>query len=559
MGFNKIESYMEKLYLDRTNNNVFIDVPLKKLKFLIDGIQFMYVLSELFENGEFSGNYDKFYDYLKKVLGVIKFSIEAVIFKTVTKDDANNEKRLENYSKNLQDDVQVRTNPGLFYKMILLEVLNELEIKILIQLDHWSMISYSSENTIDGNFFTIISKDSIFNTIDLKAGYLSLSYSKGIFKNLENITDNTMFSIFYLQNLLYYLNLQHDSWIYFCILNGYKEKFERNGNFIGKRSFENLLKSMKTYEGNNVRNNFWNIRKKYSQNELYIIDELIEKIKLQRHQRTNFINENLNEFDRIIFRAVKKKMIVFPCLIEDFSQPSVFKSNIIEGLYREIYSEIFLEGILIKEFYRFKEQINQNIYKVKKLDHKPYLEFFEKNFNTSNEMSLFLCCICFWKEENKNEIFFQDCFNALIINFLIISLKYKKNYKDFTIFEQDNEDISNLITEYNNILIADFNNVNFRKVVHIINKFQALYQTFGLFACAFKLNLKFLSPRNFLNGCFVTKYVLDTNVQNQINSFTKKFNTVLLHMKDKINNITELIEEDDLDSQIRNLNLDNKV
>ncbi|RNA32090.1 hypothetical protein BpHYR1_023244 [Brachionus plicatilis] len=62
MGYINIEEYIEKLYFSEYRNRVFREIKLSEINFLVDGMLLSYKLAIFYQNGQYGGNYDTFYD-----------------------------------------------------------------------------------------------------------------------------------------------------------------------------------------------------------------------------------------------------------------------------------------------------------------------------------------------------------------------------------------------------------------------------------------------------------------------------------------------------------------
>ena len=289
MGIRGLESLLEGFYTSEHSSKIFTQTKLKDLRLVIDGNQFAYILSNIYQSGLYGGNYDYFYENVKKLLGKLKSSIEIVIFDGGRENINKSMKRLENkvaYNANIStspgrpvlSDVEYLQNlrecPALFNKMILFKVLNELNINYAMAeslADH-VIAAYASGKNPSKQKFTVMSKASFFNVYNLDGGYLCSAYVMKKFEKVDCLNEDTEFGVFHLKKLLKHVGFESQlTWIYFCILMGNRDDADlsRNINYFKehkistKESFDNLLEHMKDQEKKLIDTNFKQIRNTY--------------------------------------------------------------------------------------------------------------------------------------------------------------------------------------------------------------------------------------------------------------------------------------------------------
>ncbi|RNA43531.1 hypothetical protein BpHYR1_028496 [Brachionus plicatilis] len=517
MGFFKIEAYIDGLYNSSKRNLVFRQIKLDEIKFLIDGMQLTYMIMFCYLNGQYGGNYDTFYEYLIKLFTKLKPSIHLIVFKSDKEKDSKKRLRMERYAQDLNQNPmsfeidKLKFNPGLFNKSVIIQAIKDLNISYLETNNNEFLAYYANGFNSTKSLYTIFSKDSYYNVYDLQKGYFSWSYGMEFIKKFEQFDDNTSLPIFYLCDFLNFVQLKHESWIYFCILNGDKDEIERNLEFIGSKKFDYLLNSMRMFELKNLRNNFRNIRKFYSFGMLQTIDKFIKNFKFE----LEYCFEKY-EFDvnlRYIESLKMNKQKLMPCLIEDADQSSVFDSANVLLILDEIFSVLFKKGESVKLVFRDK---NFNL--IEK-------EFITKNPNSRNISNLLeskdapdniralLVSLCMLEKEHVNLL------NAIIINMMIIHLKKDRILDLYSCRDNIGEIGTNLAEKYDQILNRiDETNFNHEtiKLVHLINKFQAIYYVTNILNKLVNPSVECITVNLVLNGYFVTMYLKYLNIRNEI-------------------------------------------
>ena len=255
MGIRGLESFLDYYYEDK-NAGIFVKTKLKDLKLVIDGNQFAYLLSNTFKCGHYAGHYDFFYEKTKTLLAKLKNSIEIIIFDGGKENAKKSIRRLENkvaWNANVRlegggersfrerdSDLEHMSNlemyPALFNKMILFKVLNELGIKYVMLdglADHVIAVYANGLNPPSNQTpLTVMSKASFFNVYNLRGGYLCSKYVMSMFQDVDSVSENTEFGVFYLRNLLKHFGFESQlTWIYFCVLMGNSDDSDLSRNF----------------------------------------------------------------------------------------------------------------------------------------------------------------------------------------------------------------------------------------------------------------------------------------------------------------------------------------
>ena len=289
MGIRGLETFLDNYYNSESREKIFETVRLGEFKLVIDGNLFIHFVSSLFKQNEYGGNYYQLYEKLKRILAILKDSIEIVIFdgakesldkfkyrfdKKVSRI-ANIELEADPYTKNfkqtspnaknaqanyistktpetsqpttqpiiidpkvkhLEDLQQV---PPLFSKMIMYEILHELNINYAMteHMADYAIALYANGHNPKSEKYTVLSKASFFNLYNLEKGYMSTKYLKGLFENDMSGFDpaKKQFPIFYMSKLLEFFQFEsHLTWIYFCIMLGNNDDIElkRNVNYF---------------------------------------------------------------------------------------------------------------------------------------------------------------------------------------------------------------------------------------------------------------------------------------------------------------------------------------
>lgn len=377
-----LERFIDCFYGKRSQNQVFKNVPLKDLRFVIDGNQISYIFMDWYKNGAYAGDYDEIYEYSRNFFTKFRPYIEIVIFNGSKQSE---QKALDRISKriaclanfdNKEDYLdEIRVYPPLFTKNVIIQVLLDLKINYAFASENanHALACYANGLGIVKQNFTILARNSYFNVYNLKNGYVCWKYVSDSFKNAQNLHDSTFIPVFYVQNLLDYLELNFKSWIYFSILLGNVDLgLEKNVQYFKSKRIDTrkhnlfpLVKHFKSNEDYFNRTNFHEIRRSYnSEDSIKTLDKLIECLEFRNFDfkfLAGFGNK-LDDLDRFLNDLISMQKVYFNCLIEDLSEKSVFYSPQIQEIFYEIYSflpekypDIFDRYLLITEYYRVKK------------------------------------------------------------------------------------------------------------------------------------------------------------------------------------------------------------
>lgn len=157
MGIRGLETFLNNMLIGPSRNLVYTDRRLADIRFVVDGNQFSYFLSSIFEKNRTGGNYDQYYEFLRRILKQLAPFIEIVIFDGCKEFQAKARRRLENkceqlsglsgeYKSVVEFESFLSHYPALFNRMILYEVLHELTVKVchcLIEILFYSLVQFN--------------------------------------------------------------------------------------------------------------------------------------------------------------------------------------------------------------------------------------------------------------------------------------------------------------------------------------------------------------------------------------------------------------------------------
>lgn len=486
MGIRGLETFVDRIYHSENRNQVFDELKLSELKLVIDGNQFAYVLSTLYQQGLFGGNYDEFYQRVKGLLLRLKNSIEIIIFDGAKESIEKSKHRLEQKIARVanvkledspaldqKDHIELlKEFPSLFNRSILYKILQELRINYSMcegMADHVIAL-YANGHNSKQEKFTVMSKASFFNVYNLEKGYLSTKYAFSIFENIQNLDpDTTLYPVFKLSKIMKFFRLEKQiTWIYFCILcgNNDDEELKRNITYLKEFNIDtrggnltHLIAHCKLEEEHLLDTNFRQIRVTYQYKELALkkIDQLIELFEMKNTNYT-FLNSfnpktDLDDFDRIFATVKSLNSYFLNCYVEDCSnEESIFQPAI--EFIRLIYSSLMLKSepkfSQVDEYVRIKEPkekclldfslitadlINKSTQENKYLNFLLSIKKKMSSLEVKDSLSLFFVTSLAWenwiekklikyKETNLQQ---KDFFESILLNFIIITLKLKLN------------------------------------------------------------------------------------------------------------------------------------
>jgi hypothetical protein len=497
MGIRGLETFLDSFYNNDENNFIFELKKLKELKLVIDGNQFSHVLSSMFKLGSYGGNYDIYYEKVKALLSKLKDSIEMVVFDGAKENLEKAEWRLkqkvfrnanistENSEKSeIEKKIEHFNNliscPSLFNRMVLYKVLNDLNISYIMcegLADHVIAVYANGFNKKEQTF-TVMSKASFFNVYHLKGGYLSTKYVMEKFKDIENLNQDTEFSVFYLDKLLKHFCLENkQTWEYFCILLGNKDDEElprnisyfkaynidtRHGNFL------QLLSHLKIEEGYLQKTYYQQIRSTYkSKNALKKIDELIELFEMTN---TNYdiispssCDQIINDFDRMFATINTVNANFVNCIVEDFkNEKSAFLPaiDLMQIVYAFIWDKSNQRFRKVNEFIRLKEPSLALAVEIRSRNYEDfnahrnnnrYFSFLsdasEKvgSINLNDSLTLLFVSMIIWEEWLTSKHLLsstEEHVNAILTNFLVITIKLALRNKSMDLENVKQKDLN---------------------------------------------------------------------------------------------------------------------
>lgn len=615
MGFKGIEKFIDSYRIKRNNTEIFVSVPLKNLKFVIDGVHLSYMLLSWLKNSHYGGNYDQFYDFAKKFFQKLKPYIEIIIFIKANSTDEHYLEKMKKVIKKLQvaNLEDLKTNNCLFSKNILYEIFDELEISYLTEMQMVDIAAYANGLGPKKEKFTVLSKDTYFNAFNLEKGYLSWYYANDLFRDIQKLNESSMISIFYLDKWLNYFNLNYMSWIWFNILCGDNIKINKNEAYFPfrchlDRDIIRLIDHLRMNERNLIQTDFREIKRTYMPSEIQSINELIRELRLESYNY--IVPDQIDDQVRNLNRIKTKKINFYPYLIEDYQKNSVFDSKFISSIYMKIYALLFDENTKVIEYIRNSTSANETVQKrsislnskLPKLNNLyNYIKNINDNIDSVDNLSLFLISLGIWLNILDEDIDQNDKNNytpnsslyldVILTNFISINLKDNLNAKDNEIeIELDNiknidelfknkletnEVITEIISSYSRLVNINFDNQvpgriyysDHIKIVHYLNQFQAVYYTVLMLNLVSNFrNMKILNLHRIMNGYFLTKSISESSIQgsdfqklnNLVNNSSriKAFKNGIKRRIEKIRlNLT--LEEglNNLDEGIRAINL----
>lgn len=630
MGIKGLETLIDSLYSNSNENCIFTNKNLSSLKLVIDGTQLAYKLTSSLKTGHYGGNYDQIFEKAKQFLERLKPYIEVIIFDGSKESIAKAKKRLtdriirvgnidtgfsKSQDQNESDKIKAHIEnlkevPPLFTQMIIFKIVNELGIKCFMSSgdsDH-AIACYSSGCNILSKNFTVLSRNSYFYIYKLVGGYVSWKYALKMLENPDLINDSLSLPIYFVDKLMEYFELiNFKSWLYFCLTCGdYDLGLPRNKIYFNYCKIDlNNIMGMLFYIGLNenelIKTNYVQIRRTYNRDMIDTIDKLIEnfefkyigfnfenpiKYSLSNKTRLSDFSDEINEFDRIIFSIDRLKSNFYQCLVEDFTEESVFKPVQSNKLFNLVYLALSASkpnSIVFEEFIRSKSPNNKNIFDTTEIwVNANEIEFdgnkifdclvLKRNKSSSENdfKSLFLMSISVWKQwlkENKyvNQIEFnEDCLTeAILLNYLLIQLnksmvlmnmKKQSNLEYYGIFKSvDLKDklminIANFYKKHS--ILNDESKFKYEfyiehelRLIHRLNEFQCMYYTLGILNKFFDLKFQFLSPNEMLNCYFVCKYLfeLSSSEMKKLISSSKVINLYLMDLKMMLKNFDEIL------------------
>lgn len=155
--------------------------------------------------------------------------------------------------------------------MILFDILKELNINYKMakgMADH-AIACYSNGFNDTGQYFTVLSRDSYFNVYNLEHGYVSWNFVTDILTDIDNLNRKTQVPVYYLNNMLKFLGIDHLTWIYYCVISGdydiglYKNIAYLRSNSLAPKNHQSILEHLKRNQDNFRKDNYSLIRSTY--------------------------------------------------------------------------------------------------------------------------------------------------------------------------------------------------------------------------------------------------------------------------------------------------------
>lgn len=577
MGFQRLETFIDTLYKESKQNLInaspFRNKTLGKLKLVIDGNELPYAIcKELYRANEYSGNYNQIYKKAHEMLSSIKPYIEIIIFDGSKVDAVKRMKRFEEGIQRLRNQQEKSLNPDeylellkgiqpLFMKNVIYEVINQLGINYSMTEGtvHHAIACYANGHNPTQAKFTVLARNSFFYVYNLECGYLSNKYFINYLKDPKLINDSIRVPIFYVNDLLAYLDLKnYKTWLYFCILLGdYDYNLERNITYLKWNNLDtknnnlmSLVNHLKQYEHSLLHNDFYLLRSSYKSDEkLKKIDDIIDLFEFKALNFDFIINDQnqINDFDRFIINIKDLEECYLPCLVEDSNEKTVFNLCQENESLKHLYS-FFSDEIV--EYSRTAVLTSLNCLNTCKISTKTHPDkfndavlFYLKDMNKMNSadqvdnMTLLFTALATWYDwlsnNNYNNKLYNkssDLFiNSIVINLIIIKLKQIKQESCCSLYKnsrydsllKDLESNADTYDEILNVYDKILNSPNETsesylatdlKIVHRLNEFQASYYVLGLVSSLNDFQYEFLSPFRFFDGVFVCKYIQECNV-----------------------------------------------
>lgn len=589
MGIIGLEKYIDSIKEGLINNNAIVDTKLGDLrdKLVVDGNQIPYIILDTLKSSLYSGNYDDIYNFAKSFLNKLKPYINIIIFDGVNEDFNKSEKKfaerickfmnieIDRFKRSLDLKAHfdsLKSSRNLFYRLILQEILDELNIKYIMSSGkNTHLISrYANGNNDLNKTYTVISKDSYFNMIDLSGGYISWKYAMEKLVNNENLSDETQLPVFYLKKVLAFYGICHKTWMYFGVINGdYDLQLNRNNKYLLSKKINTRIKDfnfdliyhLKENESKYIDSNFSDIRKAYDQEDLKKVDKLIEKFEMKTNQDTK--NDKFyNDFDKSIEIFKTLNLNYLNCLIEDPNELTCYsivqKNDVFNMIYYLLTNKFNLKRISTIEYYRnqnlskFEDSVSKQAIKIDKPENSLIYDFLkeinekltDRNNNVlskDDNLSILMTSLSIWYEwilknnyKTKISISPEIFVDSILTNLLIIDLKNKlqsnqndknigsdseeKNIIDIKLCVNNINEINRMISIYNQIINHDDTKLseiefflNDIKIVHRLNEFQTMFFSLCLLSKISDFKLDYFSPRNFFNGRFLFEYINKTD------------------------------------------------
>ena len=589
MGIIGLEKYIDSIKEGLINNNAIVDTKLGDLrdKLVVDGNQIPYIILDTLKSSLYSGNYDDIYNFAKSFLNKLKPYINIIIFDGVNEDFNKSEKKfaerickfmnieIDRFKRSLDLKTHfdsLKSSRNLFYRLILQEILDELNIKYIMSSGkNTHLISrYANGNNDLNKTYTVISKDSYFNMIDLSGGYISWKYAMEKLVNNENLSDETQLPVFYLKKVLAFYGICHKTWMYFGVINGdYDLQLNRNNKYLLSKKINTRIKDfnfdliyhLKENESKYIDSNFSDIRKAYDQEDLKKVDKLIEKFEMKTNQDTK--NDKFyNDFDKSIEIFKTLNLNYLNCLIEDPNELTCYsivqKNDVFNMIYYLLTNKFNLKRISTIEYYRnqnlskFEDSVSKQAIKIDKPENSLIYDFLkeinekltDRNNNVlskDDNLSILMTSLSIWYEwilknnyKTKISISPEIFVDSILTNLLIIDLKNKlqsnqndknigsdseeKNIIDIKLCVNNINEINRMISIYNQIINHDDTKLseiefflNDIKIVHRLNEFQTMFFSLCLLSKISDFKLDYFSPRNFFNGRFLFEYINKTD------------------------------------------------
>jgi hypothetical protein len=588
MGIIGLEKFIDSIQEGLVNNNAIINTRLGVLKdkLVVDGNQLPYIILDTLKSSLYSGNYDDIYNFGKSLLTKLKPYFHIIIFDGVNEDFNKSEKKfgerickfmnieIDRFKKSLDLKTHfdlLRSSRNLFYRSILYEILDDLGIKYMMSSGKNTHLisSYANGKNDLNQTYTVISKDSYFNMIDLSGGYVTWKYAIHKLVNNDNLDDETQLPVFYLKKVLEFYGISHKTWMYFGVLNGdYDLQLNRNNKYFLSKKINtrfkdfnfDLIYHLKENESKNVNNNFSQIRNAYEKDDLIKVDKLIEKFEMKANQDNT--DKFYNDFDKSIEIFKTLNVNFLNCLIEDPNELTCFsivqKNDIFNMVYYLLTSQYNLKRISTTEFYRnkeltkFEDCVFKKVLKIDKPANTLIFDFLttinekliDKNNNvlSNDNLSILMTTLSIWYEwlikndyKTKISISPEIFVDSILTNLLILDLKQQlpdnqnhNNTENSTCIgkiilelktnaSNINEinrikDLYDQIIKHNNSKLNEIEFfLNDIKIVHRLNEFQTMYYSLCLLSKILDFRFEYLSPKNFFNGKFLYEYINKTD------------------------------------------------
>ena len=614
MGIQGLEHYIDYNFYKNDSADdqvsVFEKTPLKQLRLLIEGDQFIHAYFDYHKSGVFGGDYDTIYEQLKTIVSKLAPYVEIFVFEGCKAHSNELQKLHKNISRyngvnsaKKIDGFRFTARKPFFVRHILQRILNELNIKFAIsnnsqpinepkklseaRFEHQIAVFANNLHGEKDSMLTILSKNSYFYINKLEKGYITWKCVTDLIMS-ANFDANTPLPVFNYKKLCKSLGMKWQSFFYFCILSGENDGIlKRRDDFVNakrgpkdKRAFHKVLRDyLKREEFCLSRNNYEEIRSQYTEDVLDGIDEIRNMLELKQAGEKAKLEiesgQTCIEFDRFKKNLNFKRACYFKLVVEDFEEENCYSIVQNFDLLKLIYSAFNRELTSVTEFYRVKSasdvdlnnnnnnNIVENLVNLTDFSAKqnPVLNYLDKKRKTCDRDDLFFVSLSMWNKwlsenfyENEIEVKPNEFVDSLLLNFLILSLK-----------RDNSKDEESIVKLYDRLKSARANLEDFCKsdvrLVHRLNEFQAVYFAIGVLNQMADLGFELLSVAEFLNGCFLVKCLKketndDLETLNELLAKSEKVQQKKRDLLDKFKTVSEeMFQTETLMEKLNNLKI----